>query len=87
MAGGNNLYVRGLPTALRGGTNSIVTGGLRMDQVTFSGNVSVFADNGDDYFLLYDSTSGSASSPLTVSDFSSGTADIRLSLVYLAADI
>jgi hypothetical protein len=87
MTGGNDLYIRNLPEPLRGGAANIVTGGARLDNVTFSGNVQVFADDADDYFLLYDCTSGSAASPLTVSALSSGTAAIRLSIVYLTQNI
>lgn len=87
MTGSNNIYIRGLPVSVRGGTNSRFSDSLRMDNITFSGFVSAYADNNDDFFLLYDNISGSPSTTLKVSSVSSGIGNIYLSASYMAEDI
>lgn len=82
LTGGNNLFIRNLPENIIGGNAGILTVTPRLDNVTFSGTPIVFSDNADAFFLIQDVVSGSAASPLTVSAFTSGSADIRFSAIY-----
>lgn len=86
MTGGNTLYIRGLPVAVRGGTLNLATGQVRVDNVTFSGQLVAFANDGNSYVTLYQNASGGASTLLTVAALASGTADLRFSLSYPAGD-
>lgn len=85
MTAGNPLYIRGLPVAMAAGTNNIVTGSLRVENIaTGDKPVTPFGDDGDSALLLYVNNTGAASATLKVSDLTSGTAAIRGSIVYMA---
>ncbi|MFT6207884.1 MAG: hypothetical protein ACJA0T_001801 [Colwellia sp.] len=84
MTGGNNLYIRGLPIPVKGGATSRYASTLRVDNVVFAGYLTAYADNADDYFLIYDNTSGNNGALVTVSDLTSGSANIYLTCTYFA---
>jgi hypothetical protein len=84
MTGTNSLVIRGFPVAVAGGTNNRYTATVRVDNVTFTGYLTAYTDNGDSHFFIYQNATGAASSLLTVAGLTSGTANIFLSATYIA---
>lgn len=78
LTAGNNLYIRNLPQALRGGTQNLVTSSIRYSGISGAAPTA-FGDDGDDYFLLYPANS---TTPVIVSAVTSGTNTVILSAMY-----
>ncbi|WP_273280960.1 hypothetical protein [Pseudooceanicola atlanticus] len=47
MTGGNNLYLQGLPVAVRAAALSVGIGHVIVSNIAFSGQIALFGDNGD----------------------------------------
>jgi len=84
MTAGNALRIQGLPFTSLSGAGSFV-GSLDVQNVTFSDGISLQNSSGQSYLTLRELASAGAGSNLTVSDFTSGSADVFGSITYTAA--
>jgi hypothetical protein len=86
MTGANDIYILGLPfSAISLSGSSYFTGALRASALTFTGNVSVVAQDNSSHLHIAETSSGSGSDLVTVGEISSGSTHLWFSLTYTAA--
>lgn len=82
LTGGNDLWIRGLPFGTLGGGQKRFIGGVQLGQVNFAGSPGVILGNAATAVRFNENLPLSGFNLLIVSQFTSGTADIKFSLVY-----
>ena len=84
MTAGNAVYIQGLPFTppSYASPNLNYLGTVRLQNVTFTGNVIGRLQDNNSYMILQDIATGATATDLLVSDITSGTADIGVSLTY-----
>lgn len=84
MTAGNVLRIQGLPFISKSASGSFA-GSLDVQNVTFADGISMVNTSGQSYLTIRELSSGGSGSNLTVSDFTSGSADVFGSITYTAA--
>lgn len=82
MTAGNVLYIRGLPAPSKSTSLYRESVMAQVNRVTFSGYVQVNLINNVSYVNLLENVSGADAANLTVSDYTSGQADVIFSMSY-----
>ena len=85
MTAGNDLFITGLPfacVALAGAPTTFWVGATRMGSVSFEGYVSAIISDGVDYVRLSETRNNGTVDQITVSNLSSGAADIHFTITY-----
>jgi hypothetical protein len=87
MTAGNDFYIQGMPFTPPSYTtpNLNYQGTVRLQNVLYSGYAVVEVQDNNSYMTVKEVRSGSVSANLLVSDITSGTADISISLTYETA--
>ena len=84
MTGANNIYITGLPFTVKSLTgSSYFTGAILSTGLTFTGNISVVAEDNFSHILIGETTSGSNADLVTVGEISSGATDLWFSITYM----
>ena len=84
LAGGNDLWIRGLPYPLGASAGARLTAAAHLAHVTAASPPWLYATGGDSALRLMRMVSGAAPAALTVAALSSGSAEIGASLSYRA---
>lgn len=84
LAGGSDLFIRGLPYSARNHPSSRFAGQVRLSNVGFASAPFLYLSAGDAALRLGQNVSGGSPGYLAVSDLTSGTARISGSLTYRA---
>lgn len=86
LSSGQDLRIAGLPFASASIVGSqFYLGSVRVDNVTFSGNLSLGILDSTDYIRVVETASGAAGDFIVVSEVTSGTGDIYGTIVYMAS--
>jgi len=87
LTAGNDIHITGLPftAASVSGTTLVPGGSIIVQQTTFSGYLVPYVFDNQSYMRIAEVASGSVADALLVSEITSGTTDIWLSLTYQAA--
>jgi len=80
MTAGNDIAIQGLPFTLNGSFNFI--GAITTGEVAFNGQLSVYGSGGNTYAKISDAVSATATDFTTVSDLTSGNADLQAVFTY-----
>jgi len=84
MTGANDIYITGLPFTVKSiSGSSYFTGSLMSATLTFTGNISVVAEDNFSYVNIAETTSGGSVDLVTVGEISSGATDLWFSLTYM----
>jgi hypothetical protein len=83
MTGGNNLFIRGLPFAsVKGGNGSFYTYRVGRNASTVSSAVTVEHGVSHAFLSLFTTSSANTNLSILVSDITSGTSELALSVTY-----
>lgn len=82
LTAGNVFYVQGLPFTTGALPFLPSVGTLSANQLTFTGTLALYANQGADAFSIRDTRSGANAADLLVSGLASGTAKIRGEITY-----
>tara|TARA_R110000803_G_scaffold188569_1_gene251006 strand:+ start:1475 stop:2320 length:846 start_codon:yes stop_codon:yes gene_type:complete len=86
MTSGNDLFITGLPFSVSSNPGSnYYTGAVIMSAVATTGNIAAGISDPQDYIRIYETVSNSGFDYITVGDLTSGSADIRFTLIYEAS--
>ena len=86
MTGANDIFIRGLPFAVKSiSGSSYFTGSLLSALLTFTGNVSVVAEDNFSHLYIAETSSGAGADLVTIGEISSGSTDLWFSLTYMTA--
>lgn len=86
LSSGQDLRIAGLPFASASIAGSqFYLGSVRVDNVTFSGNLSLGILDSTNYIRVVETASGAVGDFIVVSEVTSGTGDIYGTIVYMAS--